>query len=63
MNEEIIIPAGWTAFIKDKTYLGYQEFKKEGKYFGSLKLVSKPSEEELKAELKKQGFTPVGPKK
>jgi len=63
MNEEIIIPIGWSAFIKDKKYYGTQEFKKGGKYYGSLDVVSKPTEEELKAELKKQGCTLVEPKK
>lgn len=50
-NEPITIPASWTAFVKDKSCLGFQEFQNEGKYFGVLTLISKPTEAELKAEL------------
>lgn len=50
-NEPIIIPTSWTAFVKDMSCLGYQEFKQGGKYWGALTLISKPTEAELKAEL------------
>ena len=50
-TEPIIIPASWTAFVKDKSCLGYKEFKQGGKYFGTLTLISKPTEAELQAEL------------
>lgn len=50
-NEPIIIPISWTAFVKDKSCLGYSEFKQGGKYFGTLTLISKPTEAELKAKL------------
>ena len=52
-NEPIVIPVSWTAFVKDKSCLGYQEFPKGGKYVGTLALISKPTEAELKAELKR----------
>lgn len=52
-TEPIDIPQSWTAFVKDKKCLGYQEFKRGGKYFGTLTLISKPTEDELKAELKR----------
>ena len=50
-TEPITIPVSWTAFVKDKSCLGYSEFPKGGKYFGTLTLISKPTEAELKAEL------------
>lgn len=53
MKKETTIKSGWTAFIKDNdTCLGYSEFKNGAKYLGNLELVTKPTEEELKAELK-----------
>ena len=53
MKKEIIIQKGWVAFIKDnETCVGYREFKDGGKYWGNLELVTKPTEAELKAELK-----------
>jgi hypothetical protein len=52
MSTQTTIPVGWSAFVKDgKTCLGYQEFKKGGKYAGTLALITKPTEAELKAEL------------
>jgi hypothetical protein len=52
MNTQTTISIGWNAFVKDgKTCLGYQEFKKVGKYFGTLTIINKPTEAELKAEL------------
>ncbi len=51
--EPIIIPISWTAFVKDKSCLGFQEFTNEGKYLGTLTLITKPTEAELKAELKR----------
>jgi len=53
MATETIIPSGWVAFVKDKECLGYQEFKTGGKYVGDLTLIDKPTEAELKAELKR----------
>ena len=50
-TEPITIPVSWTAFVKDKSCLGYREFINEGKYFGTLTLINKPTEAELKAEL------------
>lgn len=50
-TEPKVISTSWTAFVKDKTCLGYREFEKGGKYAGTLTLISKPTEAELKAEL------------
>lgn len=52
-TEPITIPVSWTAFVKDKSCLGYSEFLNGGKYVGTLTLISKPTEAELKAELKR----------
>ena len=52
-TEPITIATGWNAFVKDKTCLGLKEFPKGGKYWGTLTLISKPTEAELKAELKR----------
>lgn len=49
--EPITIPVGWTAFVNETKCFGYNEFKKGGKYWGKLTLISKPTEIELKAEL------------
>jgi hypothetical protein len=52
--EPINIEVGWNAFVKDgKTCVGIREFPKGGKYWGTLTLVNKPTEDELKAELTK----------
>jgi len=53
MATETIIPTGWVAFVKDKECLGYQEFPKGGKYVGTLTLIDKPTEAQLKTELKR----------
>jgi hypothetical protein len=53
MATETIIPTGWVAFVKDKECLGYQEFKAGGKYAGTLTLIDKPTEAQLKTELKR----------
>jgi hypothetical protein len=50
-TDPILIPVSWTAFVKDKSCLGYREFPEGGKYWGKLTLISKPTETELKAEL------------
>jgi hypothetical protein len=49
--EPTVIASGWNAFVKDAKCIGYSEFKKGGKYFGTLTLINKPTEAELKAEL------------
>jgi hypothetical protein len=49
--EPKVIAAGWNAFVKDDKCIGYSEFKKVGKYAGTLTLINKPTEAELKAEL------------
>lgn len=50
-TEPIKITTGWNAFVKDKTCLGLKEFPTGGRYWGTLTLVTKPTEAELKAEL------------
>ncbi len=51
-TEPVEIPVSWTAFVKDgKSCLGYREFPTGGKYWGTLTLINKPTEAELKAEL------------
>ena len=53
-TEPIKIATGWNAFVKDgKTCLGLKDFPKGGKYWGTLTLINKPTEAELKAELKR----------
>ena len=52
-TEPITIATGWNAFVKEKTCLGLKEFPKGGKYWGTLTLITKPTEAELKAELKR----------
>jgi hypothetical protein len=52
-TEPINIATGWVAFVKDKTCLGFQEFSNGSKYWGTLTLITKPTEAELKAELKR----------
>ncbi len=48
----IPINKGWVAFVKDgKSCLGYRHFPVGGKYWGTLTLITKPTEAELKAEL------------
>jgi hypothetical protein len=49
--EPKVIASGWNAFVKDDKCIGYSEFKKGGKYAGTLTLINKPTEAELKAEL------------
>jgi hypothetical protein len=53
MATETKIPNGWTAFVKDTKALGYREFVGGGKYFGTLTLITKPTEAELKTELER----------
>lgn len=51
-TEPINIATGWVAFVKDgKSCLGYREFTSAGKYWGTLTLITKPTEAELLAEL------------
>lgn len=49
------ISVGWTAFcnIADKKVLGYREFTKVAEANTVLTLVTKPTEAELKTELKR----------
>lgn len=52
---KLTIPIGWTAFcdIVEKNAYGYQEFTKESTANTALTLITKPTEAELKAELKR----------
>jgi len=52
-TQPIVIDVSWTAFVKDKSCLTLKEFPKGGRYSGTLTLISKPTEAELKAELKR----------
>jgi hypothetical protein len=56
-TEPVTIPTGWTAFVNDTKCFGYREFKKGGKYWGKLTLITKPTETELKAELTRLKIT------
>lgn len=42
---------GWVAFVQDNSAKLIIELKKDGKYHGQLTIISKPTEDELKAEL------------
>ena len=56
---KLTIPVGWTAFcnVDDKQVLGFQEFTKEAEANTALTLVTKPTEAELKTELKRLKYT------
>jgi len=56
-RKELIIEAGWSAFVNGTEYLGIKEFPKGGKAFTSLTIITKPTQEELLAELTAQGIT------
>ena len=45
------LPKGWVAFVQDNIDEPIVELKKDGKYYGQLTVISKPTEAELKAEL------------
>jgi hypothetical protein len=47
------LPKGWVAFVQGTKAQLISELKKDGKYYGQLTLISKPTEAELKAELKR----------
>jgi hypothetical protein len=47
------LPKGWVAFVQDNIAEPIVELKKDGKYYGQLTVISKPTEAELKAELKR----------
>ena len=49
--EQKVIASGWNAFVKENKCIGYSEFKKDGKYAGTLTIINKPTEAELRAEL------------
>ena len=51
-RKHITIEKGWSAFVKDSQCIGYREFKDGGKAFTLLEIITKPTEAELKAELK-----------
>ena len=52
-TEPKIIPIGWSAFVAYGKCNMYKEFPKGGKYWGKMTLITKPTEAELKAELKR----------
>jgi predicted nucleic acid-binding Zn ribbon protein len=47
------LPKGWVAFVQGKKAQLISELTKDGKYYGQLTLITKPTEAELKAELTK----------
>ena len=51
-RKDITIEKGWSAFVKDSQCLGIREFKEGGKAFTLLEIITKPTEAELKTELK-----------
>lgn len=51
-RKDIIIEKGWTAFVAGDKAVGITEFKNGGKAFTLLDIITKPTEAELKAELK-----------
>lgn len=51
-TEHKILPKGWIAFVQGKSAELIVELNKDGKYYGQLTVISKPTEAELKAELK-----------
>jgi hypothetical protein len=51
------LPIGWIAFVNKKTAQLIVEVTNEGKYYGKLIVISKPTETELKAELTRLKIT------
>ena len=51
-RKDITIEKGWSAFVNGSECLGIREFKDGGKAFTFLEIITKPTEVELKAELK-----------
>ncbi len=51
------LPKGWVAFVQGTKAQLLAELTKEGKYFGQLTVITKPTEAELKAELTKLKIT------
>jgi hypothetical protein len=47
------IPKGWTALVDKSKCFVFCDFPFGGKYVGKLTLITKPTEAELKAELKR----------
>jgi hypothetical protein len=45
------LPKGWVAFVQDNTAKLVAELSKDGKYYGQLTIISKPTEAELLSEL------------
>lgn len=52
IRKDIIIEKGWSAFVKDSECVGIKEFKDGGKAYTFLEIITKPTQAELKAELK-----------
>ena len=51
-RKDIVIEKGWSAFVKDSECFGIKEFKSGGKAYTLLDIITKPTQAELKAELK-----------
>lgn len=56
-RKDIIIENGWTAFVKDSQCVGIKEFKDGGKAFTLLEIITKPTQAELKTELKARNIS------
>lgn len=56
IRQNITIEKGWSAFVKDSKCLGIREFKDGGKAYTLLEVITKPTEAELKAELKSRNI-------
>ena len=56
-RKNITIEKGWSAFVKDSECIGIREFKDGGKAHTLLEIITKPTEAELKAELKARKIT------
>lgn len=52
-TEHKILPKGWIAFVNDKSAQLIVELTKDGKYYGKMTVVFKPTKEELNAELER----------
>jgi hypothetical protein len=56
-RKDITIEKGWSAFVKDSECLGITEFKDGGKAHTLLEIITKPTQKELKAELKARNIS------
>lgn len=55
--KSIKIPVGWNALVNEKKCFVLREFPRGGEYYGTLTVITKPTEAELKAELSRLKIT------